>query len=308
MQNITRCPGLSWKFFMMLAGMLFAEEKMEKVSDTFKLSNGYEIPCVGFGTWLIDDETAENAVINAINAGYRHIDTAAIYKNEIGVGNAIKKCGIKREELFITSKVWTTMRGYDNTLAAFEESMEKLGLSYLDLYLIHWPASKNRFKDWEKINFETWQALIKLYKEGRVRAIGVSNFLPHHLDVLMDAEIQPMVNQIEFHPGKMQEDALEFCRANNIQVEAWSPLGRGAMLDNATLAAIGDKYGKSIAQICIKWCLQNGVLPLPKSVNLERIKENSSVFDFEISEEDMKIINKMPFCGGSPLHPDTIEF
>lgn len=287
----------------------FAEVNMNKVSDTFKLSNGYEIPCVGFGTWQINgDDAAEAAVINAINAGYRHIDTAAVYGNETGVGNAIVNCGIKREELFVTSKVWNTMRGYDNTLKAFDESMEKLGLEYLDLYLIHWPASKSRFENWKEINAETWQALIKLYKEGRVRAIGVSNFLPHHLEPLMDAEIKPMVNQIEFHPGKMQEDALSFCRKNNILVEAWSPLGRGAMLDNELLKEIGDKYNKSIAQICIKWCLQNGVVPLPKSVTPTRVKENANVFDFEISAEDMKIINEMPFCGGSPLHPDSIDF
>ena len=141
-----------------------------------------------------------------------------------------------------------------------------------------------------------------------MRAIGVSNFLPHHFEALMDAEIKPMINQIEFHPGKMQEDALSFCRANNILVEAWSPLGRGAVLDNETLKSIGEKYNKSVAQICIKWCLQNGTLPLPKSVTLERVKENSNVFDFEISDADMKIINEMPFCGGSPLHPDAIDF
>jgi len=282
---------------------------MKTAADKPKLSNGYEIPCVGFGTWKINgDEAAERAVINAINAGYRHIDTAAVYGNETGVGKAVKKCGIKREELFITSKVWNTMRGYDNTLAAFDESMEKLDLKYLDLYLIHWPASKNRFENWEKINYETWQALIKLYSEGKVRAIGVSNFLPHHLEALMSAEIKPMVNQIEFHPGKMQDDALSFCRENNILVEAWSPLGRGAVLDNETLKDIAGKYNKSVAQICIKWCLQNGVLPLPKSVTPERVKENANVFDFEISDADMKIINEMPFCGGSSLHPDSIDF
>ena len=282
---------------------------MKKVSDKFKLSNGYEIPCVGFGTWQINgDETAKNAAINAIKAGYRHIDTAAVYGNEIGVGEAVKNCGIKREELFITSKVWNTMRGYENTLVAFDESIEKLGLEYLDLYLIHWPASKNRFKNWEEINFETWQARVKLYKEGRVRAIGVSNFLPHHLEALMDMEIKPIVNQIEFHPGKMQEEVLSFCRENNILVEAWSPLGRGAVLDNEILKDIAEKYKKSVAQICIKWCLQNGVVPLPKSVTPERVKENADVFDFEISADDMKIITEMPFCGGSPLHPDSIDF
>ncbi len=282
---------------------------MEKVLDKFKFSNGYEVPCIGFGTWQINgDEAAESAVINAISAGYRHVDTAAVYGNETGVGNAVRNCGVKREELFITSKVWNTMRGYDNTLAAFDESMGKLGLEYLDLYLIHWPASKIRFENWEEINIKTWQALIKLYKEGRVRAIGVSNFLPHHLESLMDAEIKPMVNQIEFHPGKMQDDALSFCRANNILVEAWSPLARGEMLDNEILKSISEKYNKSVAQICIKWCLQNGVVPLPKSVTPERVKENKEVFDFEISDMDMKSINEMPFCGGSPLHPDTIEF
>ena len=279
------------------------------VSDTIKLSNGYNIPCVGFGTWQVTgDETAEKTVINAIESGYRHIDTAAAYGNEAAVGEAIRNCGIDREKLFVTSKVWTTMRGYENTLAAFDESMAKLGLSYLDLYLIHWPASKNRFENWEEINSETWQALVKLYKDGRVRAIGVSNFLPHHREVLMQNEIKPMVNQIEFHPGKMQEEALSLCRANNILVEAWSPLGRGAVLDNEVLKGIGEKYEKSVAQICIKWCIQNGVVPLPKSESPQRMKENADVFDFEISPEDMDRINKLPFCGGSPLHPDTVEF
>lgn len=279
---------------------------MQKLTDTFKLWNDVEIDCVGYGTWLTPDgEVAVEAVKEALKAGYRHIDTAAIYGNEVSVGKAIKESGLKREDIFVTSKLWNTERGYEKTLLAFEETMKKLDLEYLDLYLIHWPAHKNQYDNFEEVNLSTWRAFIELYKKGKIRAIGVSNFLPHHLKALVESEIKPMVNQIEFHPGFMQEETVEYCKKNGIVVEAWSPLGRGKMLDNETLKGIAAKYNKTVAQLCLRWCLQNDTLPLPKSVTPSRIVENADIFDFEISKEDMAIINAMEYCGGSGHNPDT---
>lgn len=278
-------------------------------SDAFTLNNGSKIPCIGFGTWQTPDgETAVRVVKTALETGYRHIDTAAGYKNEAGVGEGVRASGIDREKIFVTSKVFNTDRGYQTTLNAFRKTMSELKLDYLDLYLIHWPAAANRFPDWEKINLETWRAMTELYKAGEIKAIGVSNFKPHHLKALMETEVKPMVNQIEFHPGQMQEETVSFCRENNIVVEAWSPLGQGRMLNDPTLAEIAARYGKSTAQLCIRWCLQNNVLPLPKSVTESRIVQNAQVFDFDISEEDMKTINEMPYIGGSGHDPDNISF
>lgn len=282
---------------------------MNKLTDTFTLKNGYEIPCIGYGTWQVEDgDVAINAVKEALKRGYRHIDTAAVYGNEVSVGRAIKESGINREELFITSKVWNTERGYEKALAAFEESLKKLGLDYLDLYLIHWPASPSRFENADELNLGTWKALTELYKAGRIKAIGVSNFLPHHLEPLVKTEIVPMVNQIEFHPGYMQSEAVEYCKKHSILIEAWSPLGRGEMLSNETLIKIAAKYDKSVAQLCIRWCLQNGALPLPKSITPSRIEENTKVFDFEISKEDMETINAMEYFSGSGSYPDKVSF
>ena len=282
---------------------------MKTLQDSFVLNNGVKIPCVGFGTWQTPDgETAVAAVREALGTGYRHIDTAAAYGNEVSVGEGIRSSGLARSEVFVTSKLWNMERGYDKTMAAFEKTVSDLGLDYLDLYLIHWPASANQFENWQDINLSTWKAMTELYKAGRIRAIGVSNFLPHHPHALMESEVQPMVNQIEFHPGQMQEETLQYCKEHGILVEAWSPLGTGRMLNNETLKTIADKYGKSVAQLCIRWCLQNGVLPLPKSVTPSRIRESAAVFDFEITAEDMSAINAMAYCGGSGLHPDKIDF
>jgi len=280
------------------------------MKEYYTLNNDVKIPSIGFGTWQTPDgETAINSIKIAMNYGYRHIDGAAIYGNEKGVGTGIKVCGIDRKELFVTSKVWNSERGYETALKAFEKSLKDLQLDYLDLYLIHWPATANKFTNWQQINSDTWRAMEQLYNNGKIRAIGVSNFLEHHLDPLLEnAEIMPSVNQIEFHPGYKQNDCVNFCRDNNIQVEGWSPLGRGKVLGNATLKEIANRYNKSVAQLCIRWAMQNNVLPLPKSITPNRIKENFEVFDFNISESDMELINEMDEFGGSGLHPDHIEF
>ncbi len=279
-------------------------------NEKFRLNNDIEIPSIGFGTWQTPDgETAVLAVKTALENGYRHIDAAAMYKNEVSVGLGIKESGIKREELFITSKVWNTERGYEKTKLAVEKTLEDLDLDYLDLYLIHWPANKKQFSNWKEINQETWKAMEELYKNRKIKAIGVSNFLPHHLEALLEnSEIKPMVNQIEYHPGLMQKETVEFCKKHDILIEAWSPLGTGRLLDNSDLKSIAKKYNKSVAQLCIKWVLQNGILPLPKSVTPSRILENKDVFDFEISKEDMNRINEMENVGGSGLNPDEVDF
>lgn len=282
----------------------------KNLQDTYTLANDVQIPCIGFGTWQTPDgETAINSVKAALKAGYRHIDTAACYGNEASVGQAIKESGVPREEIFVTSKVWNTERGYEKTLAAFETTMAKLDLDYVDLYLIHWPAAANQFENWKEINAQTWRALEELYIKGKVKAIGVSNFLPHHLEALLEgAKVVPMINQIEYHPGFMQAESVAFCKAHNILVEAWSPLGTGNVLNNETLIMMAQKYSKTVAQICIRWVLQHGLLPLPKSITESRIIENTEVFDFELKEEDMAIIDAIPFCGGAGINPDAINF
>lgn len=282
---------------------------MNKLSDTFELKNGVSIPCIGYGTWQTPDGTvAANSVKAAIQTGYQHIDTAACYGNEISVGKGIAESGIERKNLFVTSKVWNTERRYKKTIAAFEKTLKDLGLDYLDLYLIHWPAAAHQYDNWEQINCDTWNAMTDLYKSGKIRAIGVSNFLPHHLDALMNMDVPPMVDQIEFHPGMIQEETVSFCKQNQILVEAWSPLGTGRMLGNEEILDIAAKYHKSAAQICIRWCLQHEILPLPKSVTPYRIVENANVFDFTLSDADMERINRLDNFGGSGLHPDKVDF
>jgi diketogulonate reductase-like aldo/keto reductase len=282
---------------------------MKRLTDSFILSNGTAIPCVGFGTWqAADGEIATEAVKAALNAGYRHIDTAAIYRNEESVGRAISESGIDRSEIFVTTKLWNKCRTYELAYAAFEKSINKLGLDYVDLYLIHWPASPSQYENFDEINLSTWRAMTELYKAGRIKAIGVSNFMPHHLEALMKTEVKPMVNQIEYHPGFMQNETVEYCNKNGILVEGWSPLGSGRVLSDQRLIAIAEKYGKSVAQVCIRWCLQHGVLPLPKSVTESRIIENANVFDFEISAEDMALIDSFETFGESGFHPDKADF
>lgn len=271
--------------------------------ESVKLNNGKYIPTIGFGTSLITGEECIRIIKTSIEVGYRHIDTASAYKNEVEIGKAIKQSKVDRKELFITSKVWKDSMGYDNTLKSFDNSLKNLDLDYIDLFLIHWPKNNN-----DKLNIDTWKALEKLYKEGKVKAIGVSNFLKHHLEIILNnCDIVPAVNQIEFHPGLIRKDTIDFCKERNIVLEAWAPLGKGKMLNNEILLKIARKYNKSVAQICLKWCLQNEVIPLPKSENLERMKQNLNLFDFEIAIEDMNIINNMKFFAGSNMNPDTFN-
>lgn len=277
--------------------------------DTMKLRNGVEIPSIGYGTWQTPDgEVAVAGVREAIQCGYRHIDTAAIYKNEVSVGKGIAESGIDRKDLFVTSKVWNKQRGYKTTLAAFEKTLDDLGMDYLDLYLIHWPAAAHQFDNWAEINLDTWKAMTELYQAGKIKSIGVSNFKPHHLEPLMDTEVAPMVNQIEFHPGFLQTETIKYCKEKGMLIEAWSPLGNGKVLENPDLKDIAWKYGKSVAQLCIRWVLQHDVLPLPKSVTPSRIRENLDIFDFEIEESDMAKIDEMGEFGASGMDPDKIKF
>ncbi|MCM3388814.1 aldo/keto reductase [Ureibacillus chungkukjangi] len=279
---------------------------MKNLQATTTLHNGVKMPWFGLGVFKVEEGTElVNAVKAAIKNGYRSIDTAAIYGNEEGVGKGIKEglqeAGISREELFVTSKVWNADLGYESTLAAFETSLAKLDLEYLDLYLIHWPV-EGKYKD-------AWRALETLYKEGRIKAIGVSNFQIHHLEDLMkDAEVKPMINQVEYHPRLTQKEVQAFCKENGIQLEAWSPLMQGQLLDNETLQEIASKYNKSVAQIILRWDLQNGVVTIPKSTKEHRIIENADVFDFELTNEDMKLIDGLNQNHRVGPDPDNFDF
>lgn len=275
------------------------------------LSNGIKIPSLGFGTWLLPEgENCKVAVSTALRYGYRYIDTAARYGNELSVAQGISESGIPREDVFVVSKVWNTERGYKATMQAFERTIQNFQVAggYVDLYLIHWPASPNQYKDWEEINISTWSALIELYKSGKVRAIGVSNFHEQHLRALLETEISPMVNQVEFHVGFNQDKLLDFCARNGITVIGWRPLGKGKLLDNESIVSVANKYHKSVAQICLRYCMQRGVIPIPKGTSLEHIKENIDVYDFSIDDDDMAVLQDLSSLGVSGYHPDTVDF
>ena len=274
----------------------------KQLSGSVKLASGVEMPRLGLGVWKAKDgEEVKNAVKTAVQTGYRLIDTAAVYKNEEGVGKAIKESEVPREELFITTKVWNDQQGYESTLQAFEESRKKLGMEYLDLYLIHWPV-KDKYK-------ETWKALEKLYQDGWVKAIGVSNFQVHHLkDLIADAKVKPMVNQVEFHPYLTQKELLSYCKEENIQMEAWSPLMQGEVVHVDVIKDLAEKYGKTPAQIVLRWDLQHGVVTIPKSVKEHRIRENADVFDFELSREDMDKLDALNKNHRFGPDPDNFDF
>ncbi len=271
------------------------------LQDTVTLNNGVQMPGFGLGVYKVeDDEVAAASVESALKHGYRSIDTASFYQNERGVGKGIRESGVPRKEIFVTSKVWNDEQGYDSTLKAFEASLEKLGLDYLDLYLIHWPV-KDKYK-------ETWKAMEKLYEEGKVRAIGVSNFHVHHLQDLMDdSTVKPVINQVEYHPHLTQEQLKAFCEQEDIQLEAWSPLKRGRILDEPVLTEIATKYNKTAAQVILRWDVQQNVVTIPKSTHEHRIKENAAIFDFELTTDEMEQINSLNKDDRAGTNPDSFD-
>lgn len=273
------------------------------LADTTTLSNGVQMPWLGLGVWRVaEGNEVELSVRTALETGYRSIDTAAVYGNEEGVGRAIRDSGVPREQLFVTTKVWNADQGYDSTLAAFEGSRQKLGLDMIDLYLIHWPV-KGKYK-------ETWKALERLYADGRVRAIGVSNFHVHHLDdLLKDANVTPMVNQVEYHPRLAQRELHRYCKDKGIQMEAWSPLMQGKeLLTHELIEGIAKECGKTPAQVILRWDIQNGVVTIPKSITPSRIRENADVFDFELSAEQMARIDSLNLEKRVGPDPDNFNF
>ena len=266
-----------------------------------KLVNGIEMPRLGLGVWRVEESDATDSVKWAIENGYRLIDTAAVYKNEKGVGEGIRQSGIKREDLFVTTKLWNADQGYDSAHQAFNESLERLGLDYVDLYLIHWPV-EGKFND-------SWRAMEEIYESGRAKAIGVSNFHQHHIEELMTtAKIKPMVDQIELHPTLTQVELRDYLAGEGIAVEAWSPLGQGKILQNPTLVEIGEKHNKTAAQVIIRWHLQSDIIVIPKSVHEERIKENYDVFDFELTDEEIGQINALNIDERLGADPDNFDF
>ena len=271
--------------------------------DYVTLNNGLKMPQLGFGVWQVPDDEATAAVANALKAGYRSIDTAMIYQNEKGVGKAIKDAGLPREELFITTKVWNSDQGYENTMRAFDESLERLGLDYVDLYLIHWPTPQ--FDDY----VDTYKALEKLYHDGRVKAIGVCNFEIEHLErLLAECEVTPVLNQVECHPYLAQTELKEFCAKHDIFVEAWSPLDQGGeVLQDETVKKIAEAHQKSPAQIVLRWHLQNQTIVIPKSVTPSRIEENFQVFDFELSSDEMEQIHALNKNRRKGSHPNEMN-
>lgn len=278
--------------------------------NSYTLSNNVTIPELGFGTWQTPDgDVAVASVKKALEVGYRHIDTAQGYKNEASVGQAIKESGIPREELFLTTKLWNANHSYDLVMSSFEESLEKLQTDYIDLFLIHWPNPVAFRDNWQTANAETWRAFEELYQAGKIKAIGVSNFLQHHFEELKKtATIFPMVNQIFLAPGELQEEVVTYCQEHDVLLEAYSPLGTGKIFDVPEMKALAEKHQKSIAQVALRWSLQHGFLPLPKSVTPSRIEENIHVFDFELSEEDMKTIDQLDGVVGKATNPDTTGF
>ena len=277
----------------------------------YTLNNGVSIPVLGFGTWKAENgEVAYQAVLEALKTGYRHIDTAAVYKNEESVGRAIRDSGIPRQEIFVTTKLWNTNHSYEEARQAFEQSMEKLGLDYLDLYLIHWPNPKPlRENDaWKTRNAEVWRAMEDLYQEGKIRAIGVSNFLPKHLNALLKtARIVPAVNQVRLAPGVYQEEVVAYCKEKGILLEAWGPFGQGELFDKKGVQEIAAKHGKSVAQISLAWSLAEEFLPLPKSVTASRIQSNLDCFGIELSKEEREILKTISVTSGAP-RVDEMDF
>ena len=277
--------------------------------ESITLSNGVQVPKIAFGTWTFDNKTVVDPVIHALQAGYRLVDTAAYYGNEAGIGKALAQSGFSRSEVMLTSKVWTSDRGYKKTLAALEKSLKQLNTEYLDLYLIHWPAVESHHRNWEELNAETWRAMEDACLSGKVRAIGVCNFTPKYLQALeKTARIMPMLNQIEFHPGFTQPETVAYCTEKNIVLQAWSPFGRGEAFSNKTLQDLAVKYDRTPAQVCLRWILDRGLLPVVKSTNPERMRENLKVEGFRLTPEDMAAMDGIAFFGKLGYDPERVRF
>ena len=267
------------------------------------LSNGVTIPGIGFGCYKLPEENGVDVLLSAIQAGYRHFDTASFYGTEKALGQAVRASGLPREEFFLTSKLWKDQM--DDPMAAFRASLQALGTDYLDLYLIHWPRANPERADWKELDIKVWRCLEELYRQGAVRAIGVSNFLPHHLMNLMGrCAVRPMVDQLEYHPGYIQEAAVRWCQGQNILVEGWSPIGRMRLKDEPALIAMAEGYGVTVPQLCLRFAVQNQVVPLPKSSSPERMSQNLDLFGFSITEEDMFRLRTLPQLGWGGEHPD----
>ena len=278
---------------------------MESIYDCFKLNNDMKIPCVGFGTYKAAEGNNEEVLKTAIEAGYRYFDTASFYQTEDFLGQAIRESNLPREDFFLVSKMWKDEMGYQQTKDALEKSLKRLGTDYLDIYLIHWPRPSADCENWKELDLETWRAMEELQKEGKIRGLGLSNFLPHHIkNILENGTVKPVVNQLELHPGYMQQAAVQYCKEHGIQMQAWSPIGRRRILEDGLILELAGKYQVSPVQLCLRFLLQNDIIPLPKSSSMERMKQNMDLFHFEISEEDVSRLATMPQAGWSGEHPD----
>ena len=275
------------------------------MNKTYTMNNGVQIPAVGFGTYKAADGKSADVIKKAIESGYRYFDTASFYGTEPYLAEAIRQSGLPRKDFFIASKLWKSEMGYENAREAFRRTLENLDTDYLDLYLIHWPLPEPGYENWKELDRETWRALEELYAEGKIRAIGLSNFLPHHMEnILAGCTVRPAVDQIEYHPGYSQEATVQYCKEKGILVQAWSPIGRSRVLEDPLVCELAAKYQVSPAQICLKFAVQRGVIPLPKSSSPERMKQNMDLFSFEMDQEDIWRLATMPQSGWSGEHPD----
>lgn len=278
---------------------------MKSIRDTYTLSNGLKIPCMGFGTYNPKEGDNHQIIHTAIEVGYRYFDTASLYETERALGQTIRESGIARDEFFIVSKAWIDELGYEETKQAFERTLNRLQMDYLDLYLIHWPRRTEGDTDWKERNLGAWCAMEELYAKGKIKGLGLSNFLPHHMEnILKNCKVQPVVDQLEVHPGYSQEAATAYCKSKGVVVQAWSPLGRSAMLKHPVLLEMAEKYEKSVAQLCLRFLVQKNIIPLVKTSTEARMKENMDIFDFEITWEDMSILECMPQDAWLGEHPD----
>lgn len=272
---------------------------------SFTLNTGRTVPAIGYGTYKSVGDDSSRIFLEAIQQGYRYLDTASFYENEAEIGRAVRESGVARPELLLASKVWKTEMGYDETMRAAERSLSRLGTDYLDLYLIHWPRPDLENPDWRTLCRETWRAMERLYGEGVFRAIGISNFLPHHIEnIAVSGNVAPAVNQIEFHPGYPQLETVSYCHEHNILPQAWSPLGRTRVLRDPLIETLSENYGKTPAQICLSYALMHGVMPLPKASSPERMRENLEAASFSMEPEDVAVLDEMETTGWSGLHPD----